>query len=307
MKSREITTNKARRLFNCIWRQKSKTPVCPMEPTMNGMIIAITGGNRGIGLETTKGLIARGAEVIILARSGKTVASFVQESKGRAHFVSLDLADISSVEKTIEDLKLILNGRKIDKLINNAGIALNEPHRLSPQGYELTFAVNVLGHHALFVQCDTASLLSPKVQIIAVTGDLYIQAEACTPDYTYKGNSGNAAYARSKLGVMWWAYECSRLFPNYQVNIVHPGAVLTGLGGGAGPIARSILKSITLTPKEGAQMSLICATQPEIESGAYYHNTVGQAVLSKDDIALDRKKSRDFWNMLDQIYKTIYA
>ena len=50
--------------MDCLWRQKSKTPVCPMRPSLNNKIIAITGGNRGIGLETTKGLIERGAEVI---------------------------------------------------------------------------------------------------------------------------------------------------------------------------------------------------------------------------------------------------
>lgn len=302
MKSKVVTTNKARRLFNCIWRQKAKTPVCPMEPRIDNQIVVITGGNRGIGLETTKGLLARGAEVIILSRSPLEEASLLKYLGKRLHVIQMDLADISSIKNAIEPLKQILNTRRIDKLINNAGIARRGvPYRESPQGYELTFAVNVLGHHILFQACHSGNLLASDAQIIAITGDLYVQAAACTPNFKYKGTSGNAAYARSKLGVMWWAYTCHRRYKNYKINLVHPGAVLTGLGGGPGPLARRIMRAITLTPEEGAQMSLICATQPDIEPGGYYHNTVGHVILPAADIALHQEKAEAFWALLDKI------
>ena len=55
----------------------------------------------------------------------------------------LDLADIAAMKYTIDNLENVLMDRKIDILINNAGIALKGKRQLSPQGYELTYAVNV--------------------------------------------------------------------------------------------------------------------------------------------------------------------
>jgi len=68
MKTTRIN-GKFKRMFLGAWRQKAKTHRCPNEPNLNGKIVAITGGNRGIGLETVKGLLNRGAEVIVLSRN----------------------------------------------------------------------------------------------------------------------------------------------------------------------------------------------------------------------------------------------
>ena len=301
MKTTRVNSKFKRRL-NWAWRQKSRTQKCPDHPLLRGKIVAITGGNEGIGLATVKGLLKREAEVIMLSRNQEKSEEVIKTLAGKVDFVKLDLGDISIIEETITGLQNILQGRKIDILINNAGIALREPHRMSPQGYELTFAVNVLGHHVLFKKCHDKGLLKPKAQIIAVTGDLYIEASDCTPDYHYKGKSDMQAYARSKVGVMWWAFECHRNFPGYKLNIVHPGVVPLGLNAKQNSFAIKLMSALMLSPEGGAQTTLICATQPHIENGAYYHNTLGKVILPEDDIALKADASKRFWHKLEEIY-----
>lgn len=71
MKTSKIPKNNFRRGLNWGWRQKAKTKVCPATPRLDNKIVVITGGNAGVGLETVKGLLVRGAEVIFLSRNEK--------------------------------------------------------------------------------------------------------------------------------------------------------------------------------------------------------------------------------------------
>ena len=301
MKTTKITSQFQRMFFGA-WRQKSRTHRCPSSPSLKGKIVAITGGNRGIRLETVKGLIARDAEVIILARNKERTENVIDSLHGIAHYVALDLGDIGTIAKSVTTLKEVLNGRKIDIFINNAGIAVQGGHTLSPQGYELSFAVNVLGHHVLFKDCHAQGLLSRHAHIISVTGDIYIQAKDCTPDYTYKGKSGIQAYSRSKVGLMWWAYQLHKNYPQYKMNLVHPGIVPSGLGNDENTLLVRTIGRLFISAKLGAQMTLICVTQPNIENGAYYNNVFGKVILPENDIALDTKRAEQFWQTLKDIY-----
>lgn len=302
MKTSKIPKNRIKRSINWAWRQKAKTKVCPPTPRLDGKIVVITGGNSGVGLETVKGLLSRGAEVITLSRNLEKSMETVISLEGTVHCVKMDLGDLNSVKNAIPEIQNTLSGRKIDILICNAGISSLFPYTLSPQGYEITFAVNVLGHHALFKLLDAESILSINAHIIAVTGDLYFQANDCTPDYEYEGKSSMQAYARSKVGVMWWGYQCHKLYPDYKVNLIHPGVIPAGLGQNGDSFFIKVASKILITPQVGAQTTLNVATQSNIEDGAYYHNTMGKAILPEGDIALDAKRSAAFWNTLEFLW-----
>ena len=118
------------RIFRAMWRQKSKTPNCPDQPRLDGKLALVTGGNNGIGLETTKGLAERGAEVIILARNEaktrKTIEKMRKEVRNKVHFIRMDLADIDSVLTAAKEITQAFPGRKVDLLIANAGITSSE-------------------------------------------------------------------------------------------------------------------------------------------------------------------------------------
>ncbi len=115
-----------KRAFKSMWRQNQNNCICPMNPRLDGKLALVTGGNGGIGLETCKGLIKRGAEVVILARNvqkAKYAMHIIKnELNSRVHFVSLDLADLNSVTSAVENLGTLFPDRKIDVFIANAGI-----------------------------------------------------------------------------------------------------------------------------------------------------------------------------------------
>jgi NAD(P)-dependent dehydrogenase (short-subunit alcohol dehydrogenase family) len=288
-----------------MWRQKSKTPICPDQPRLDGKLAIVTGGNKGIGFETTKGLAKRGAEVIILARdiakSRDAIRKIRAEFDSKVHFIRMDLADIESVLTATKEIAKKFPKRKVDLLVANAGIATKK-YSKSPQGYEKAFAVNVLGHHVLLRACLNQSLLQDNAHVISVAADIYILKKDCKPNYFSKKENVSNAYCQSKLGVMWWAKELLRKHPNLSVNIVHPGVVASSLGGEShGLVIGLIRKVLMLSPEAGAQTTLICATQPGIINGGYYHNTMGQIILPSEDPGADSKKAEEFWNLLEGI------
>ena len=305
MKTTIPPKSKLPRLLRSMFGQRSKTPWCPEDTNLEGQIVAITGGNSGIGYETARGLAARGAEVIILSRNKEkslaAIAKMKQEVDSHIHFVQLDLSDLFTIPLAVEKVREILNGRKLSKLIANAGIIPNE-HSKSPQGYEMAFMVNVFGNHVLVHECLQQGILPSGSQVIVIAGDIYIMAKDCTSDFSYTGSSGSSAYSRSKLGCMWWAIELDKRNPKLKVNIVHPGVVDSGLGGETtGMIRKLMRKWLLISPELGAQTTLLCATQPNIASGEYYHNTMGKVELRDQDIALDQSRSGEFWDMLEQL------
>jgi NAD(P)-dependent dehydrogenase (short-subunit alcohol dehydrogenase family) len=282
------------RMVRCIWRQRARTPRCPDAPRLDGKLAVVTGGNAGIGLEISRGLAVRGAEVIIAARNAKTAGAacdaIARESKTKLTHVPLDLSDLASVRAAID----AIGKRHIDVLVANAGVAPRK-HATSAQGHEIAFAVNTLGHYMLVTR-----LLPRLSRAVIVTGDIYMRVRECTSDFTY-GEAGGLsdAYCRSKLGNLWFVAELHTRHPDVEVCAVHPGVVASGLGGEA-EADSFFRRRIMIDCVAGAQTPLWCATQP-IESGAYYHNTMGKMLLRQKDPARDDAKASALWERMEQL------
>jgi NAD(P)-dependent dehydrogenase (short-subunit alcohol dehydrogenase family) len=272
-------TSTLARMTGAVWRQRSRCLRCPEEPRLDGRLALVTGGNAGIGRETSRGLARRGATVVVASR---------REAEGS--WVPLDLADLASVRPAVDRLERVAAGRPVDVLVLNAGLW---PTRfaLSPQGHEIAFATNVLGHFALVRELEGRGLL-PAARVVVVTGDIYIRARACTPDFRWSGRAGGQdAYCRSKLGNLWLVRELARRRPQLHVVAVHPGVVASDLVRGFDAVKRLVLLDCEL----GAQTSLYAATQPGLASGAYLHNTLGRMELAPDDPAADDAAARALW------------
>jgi len=115
---------------------------------LSGKRAIITGGASGIGLETAKALSAAGAAVTLAVRrpaAARAVAEDIRVSTGNdaVEVRSLDVSDMASVRRFCADWT-----GPLQILINNAGImALQDLHR-TPEGCEMQFATNFLGHFA---------------------------------------------------------------------------------------------------------------------------------------------------------------
>jgi NAD(P)-dependent dehydrogenase (short-subunit alcohol dehydrogenase family) len=110
-------------------------------PDQSGKRYLVTGANSGLGLETAKALVAKGAHVTITARSEVKGATAMAET-GAQEFIQLDLANLSSVREAATKVT-----EPYDVVFLNAGIMV-PPFSKTVDGFESQMGTNHLGHFA---------------------------------------------------------------------------------------------------------------------------------------------------------------
>ena len=214
-------------------------PQTDLTHSMKDKTIIITGGSRGIGLETTKDLLRQGATVIIACRNpvqANTAIESIQNSsqKARVSFMHLDLTDYDNINKFVEEIKSKYG--KIDILINNAASCFQN-FTLS-DGIELTYFTNHLGH--LILSCLLLDNFNPKGRIINVVTTKYKRIWTRTLDkftslsnvdfsYNRKGYDWMKTYILSKLAGVHLAQYLGDYCTNKKLDIkvvsLHPGFI----------------------------------------------------------------------------------
>lgn len=106
----------------------------------------ITGGTRGIGLETVRLFCENNAKVVLFGSKEETVSNALERLKTDGFEVKgyyPNLCDYDEVHKTVEDIYNLY--QKIDILINNAGISANKNiENTSSLDFEKIIDVNVI-------------------------------------------------------------------------------------------------------------------------------------------------------------------
>src|SRR3954467_8278667 len=115
---------------------------------LTGKVAVVTGATSGIGKETAVELAARGATVVLAARSHEKGEATLTEVRNRSgsdtvSVGALDLAELASVRSFAR--RLLADHDRLDVLINNAG-AIHPTRTETADGFESTFGVNHLGH-----------------------------------------------------------------------------------------------------------------------------------------------------------------
>ena len=118
-------------------------------PPQQGRLAIVTGANSGIGYQTARYLSRVGATVILACRNrekGEAArARIVSENPAaKVEVRVLDVADLDSVRRFATDF--LSEGKGLDLLINNAGVMAIPERRTTPQGFEMQFGTNHLGH-----------------------------------------------------------------------------------------------------------------------------------------------------------------
>lgn len=132
---------------------------------LTGKIAIVTGGNAGIGLETTKVLAAAGATVIVPARDTAKAKKNL-EGIANVELAAMDLSDPASIDAFAQEF--LASGRPLHLLINNAGIML-VPLRRNNQGMESQLATNYLGQFQLVARLWPALKKADGARVINVS------------------------------------------------------------------------------------------------------------------------------------------
>ncbi|MBX2800216.1 MAG: SDR family NAD(P)-dependent oxidoreductase [Myxococcales bacterium] len=281
----------ARLTGSMLWQRSRLAPPSPHR--VDGKLAVVTGGNGGIGFATARGLLQRGARVVLAcrdeARGAAAARALESETAGWVRVLVCDLADLISVDAAVEALRRF---DPVDVLVANAGVW---PRRFAQtaQGVEIAVGVNVLGHLRLIEGLVSAGRIAESGRVVILTGDIYVMVGDCPLERTYTGALGGQwAYCSSKLGNLWMRSALEVRHPALRWFAVHPGVVASDLAGApqwTQPLARRLL----LTPEEGARTSIRCATDPSASAG-YHHAAYGRVQLPGDDVAADLERARAF-------------
>jgi NAD(P)-dependent dehydrogenase (short-subunit alcohol dehydrogenase family) len=260
-------------------------------PDQSGRIAVVTGASGGVGLETAAALARRGAEVVLACRDTAKAGRAAEQIRARAaatrehdggavRVVRLDLASLASVREAAEEI--LATWPRLDLLINNAGV-MTPPYQRTPDGFELTFGTNHLGHFALTGLLLERMLQTRDSRIVTVSSVSHWDGSIHFDDLQFEhGYQANQAYQQSKLANLLFTYELNARLSQASATTLalaaHPGVVRTELWRTSSGLEKVLLnpwtRPITFWAVQdaprGALPSLRAAVDPGAKGGEYY-------------------------------------
>ncbi|KAH7292061.1 hypothetical protein KP509_29G049900 [Ceratopteris richardii] len=175
----------------------------------------VTGASSGVGAETARVLVKRGAHVIMAVRNvsaGEEVKRRIlkETNNARVHVLQLDLSSLDSVGNFVNEFEAL--NLPLNILVNNAGVMACS-YELSTDGIELQFATNHIGHFLL-----TNLLLDNMKRTAQESGNegRIVNVSSTAHYITYSGGIRFTAINEKSGYNSWLAYGQSKLS-----NILH--------------------------------------------------------------------------------------
>jgi NAD(P)-dependent dehydrogenase (short-subunit alcohol dehydrogenase family) len=267
---------------------------------MKGKTIVATGATSGIGEVAVLALAGLGARIVFIARDETRAQATMRKLEAKAPGLGhrAHLADLSSMAETRKVGEAIAaNEPRIDVLINNAG-ALFSHRRVTPEGLELTFALNHMAYFVLTEALRDRLIASAPARIVSTSSSAHQGVSLDFNDLqTTKSYSGFRVYGRSKLANILFTRELARRLTGTGVtaNCLHPGVVATRFGESSGGFAGLLipfLRPFFISPEKGADTIIYLASSPEVAdtSGGYFvkRKLTDPSAAARDDAAAKR-------------------
>lgn len=211
-------------------------------------VAVVTGASSGIGARCAEKLAARGARVVLFARSEETLRAIVARHEDRMLAISGDVADEAAIERLFAETEARFG--TCDILINNAGMIDPKPMDATSAGdWDRMFAVNVRGAFLCARRALPGMLANGAGAIVNVASISGVVGPEKFPGYV--------SYCASKGAVisMTEAMAVEVKPRGVRVNCVSPGSVDTKMWAEASGGAPA-----DMTPDEVAETILFLAS-----------------------------------------------
>jgi NAD(P)-dependent dehydrogenase (short-subunit alcohol dehydrogenase family) len=276
-------------------------PSSSTAPRLEERVALVTGATSGIGEVTARELARRGARVLVGGRSERTCQEAIarirrEVPEARLEAAPADLSSLAEVRALAG--RVLAISPVLHLLVNNAG-CYRPSRRVTPDGFEETWAVNYLAPFLLTRLLLPALHGAPTARVVNVCSEAHRHAHPDWVDLVGAPHfSGLRAYSESKLALLMFTYEMARRLHGdpLTINAVHPGLVNTQFASHGEGVRRWVLRKAIeasgMSPEEGAQTTLYVATSPLVEgvSGQYFAHSrvVASSEISHEPVLMHR-------------------
>lgn len=298
--------------------------------------VVMTGASRGIGNVAAVRMLAESSDLHLLVTtrgSGEQLVAQLQRDSGNTNvsWVDCELSSLSSIRSAAREIRRRLDEGALPALtglVGNAGLQMTSRNRSTPDGLEMTFAVNVLANHLLL--SELTERFEQGARIVITTSDTHFgdlrhnmgmvpapqwlsPRELAVPGSTSATDTvaaGRTAYATSKLAVIHLVHELSRRLPvGVDIYSWNPGFVPgTGLARDASAVQRFamayVMPLLTLTPLSvsattaGCKLAQLMLGDRPAASGAYINLSKPQR---SSDESYDPSREQELWQTCERL------
>ena len=292
---------------------------------LHGRRAVVTGASSGIGVETVRALATAGADVTLAVRDTETGVAVADRLRaelppdsGKLSVARLELSDLSSAKAFAANWDGPLH-----ILVNNAGVMAPPQIARTPEGRELQFGVNHLGHFALSIGLHPALAAANGARIVAVSSIGHLMSPVIFDDldYRYRPYDPWTSYGQSKTANIHFAVAAAERWAHDGItaNALMPGNIAdtrlardTDMQAVAAMLATG---EFTFPPgktlQQGAATSTLLAASPTVEgvTGQYYEDCapaerVAQRAGATQGIApyaLDPENAARLWTVSEAL------